>query len=60
MKKIIKYLPGMHMFFAGIMFVCLIDQLIEGDMFGGVLSFVIMAANMYSYFDIENNYEFVR
>ena len=54
MKTFMKYLPGFNMFCAGVMLVLMIDDVKAGNIPAVIFAAVIMAGNLYSYFDIQN------
>jgi hypothetical protein len=55
MKTFMKYLPGFNMFVAGVMLVLMVGDFTNGNIPAGILSAVIMAGNLYSYFEIQNH-----
>jgi hypothetical protein len=54
MKKLMKYMSGFNMFAAGVMLVLMVEEFKNGNAIAVMLSAVIMAGNLYSYFDIQN------
>lgn len=53
MKKLMKYLAGFNMFAAGVMLVLMTEEITKGNITSAIISAVIMLANLYSYFDIQ-------
>ena len=54
MKKLVNYMSGFNMFAAGVTLVLMVQDFTKGDISGAFISAVIMAGNLYCYFDIQN------
>lgn len=57
MKTFVNYMSGFNMFAAGVMLVLMTGELTKGDITSAIISAVIMAGNLFSYFDIQNRRE---
>lgn len=57
MKFLMKYLAGFNMFAAGVMLVLMTEDFTAGNVQSGIFAAVILAANLYSYFDIQERRE---
>lgn len=58
MNSYVKYLPGLHMFVAGVMFVTMIKNFMDGDIGGGFISAILFLGNFAAYlYDVRSNNE---
>lgn len=56
MNSYVKYLPGLHMFVAGVMFVTMIKNFMDGDIGGGFISAILFLGNFAAYlYDVRSN-----